>query len=251
MTVHTKIQERRREVAEEKAKRSLGRLLRLVLVVVPVAVTAWLAFSPFLSASTVVVEGAEAGAVYEVLARHGVVVGTPMILLDVSRVEESLEEDPWIARAEVSLLWPDEVSVSIVEREPLAWVQTDAGWARHSLDGSSLPSPAAPDGSLPSVLLPQMGEREAMKSTELLGALEWLDALPRRLRGGLVVTLVDGELWADVAGHRVRLGRPVEMTAKAMSLGSLLSEQLPEGSEINLLAPTHPAVGPPDGGGED
>lgn len=251
MTVHSRVLERRREVAEDHAKRSMSRLLRMLAVVLPVAVLVWVAFSPWLSVASVSVEGAGSAGAYEILSRHGIVVGTPMILIDTAEAEASLEEDPWVSDASVTLQWPDEVTVVIVEHEPLAWVQTADGWQRRSVDGSALPSPEMPDSSLPSVMIPEMGSRAAADSRELLGALEWIDALPQRLRNGVVVRAEDGELRAEVQGHPVRLGRPVEMTAKAISLTSLLAQQLPAGVEINLVAPTHPAVGGPPTGTDD
>jgi hypothetical protein len=57
-----------------------------------------------------------------------------------------------------------------------------------------------------------------------------------------------GELWAIVSGFEVRLGRPVEMKAKALTLATLLQENLPPGAEINLIAPTNPAVSAPGNG---
>lgn len=241
MTIHSKVLERRQEVAEDHARQSMGRLLRLLLWVIPPAIVAWVAFSPWLSVTRVEVGGVEAASVYETLAAHRVVVGTPMILLDRDEVERVLETDPWIADATVLLVWPDAVSVTVEERSPLAWVQTRDGWSRRSLDGAALPSPAGPDDTLPTIVLAELGEGDAARSRLLTGALEWVDALPPRLRGGLVVRAVGGELWADVADHPVRLGRPVEMAAKAKTLITLLSEPIPLGAEINLVAPTHPA----------
>lgn len=245
MTIHSKVLERRQEVAEDHARQSMGRLLRLLLLAIPLAAVAWVAFSSWLSVSHVEVVGVEVAAVYETLTAQRVVVGTPMILLDPDEVEAVLEMDPWIASATVRLRWPDKVSVTVEERAPLAWVQTRDGWSRRALDGVALPSPVAPDGTLPSIVLAEMGEVDAAKSRILTGALEWIDTLPPRLRGGLVVRVVRDELWADVAGHNVRLGRPVEMAAKAKTLTTLLSEPLPPMAEINLVAPTHPAVSTP------
>lgn len=251
MTIDTRVLERRREVAEDLAKQNLARLVRMVSVLAPLAALAWLAFSPWLSVSRVAIEGAEKAAVYEVLSEHQMVVGTPMILLDAELVESELEADPWIAEATVSLLWPDEVSVSVMERLPVAWVQTREGWSRRDRDGVAVPSPDAPDATLAVILLPDMGDDEAAGSPELAGALEWMEALPVRLYDQSNVTLVEGELWAEVAGHRVRLGRPVEMAAKAKSLAALLAKGLDADAEINVVAPTHPAVSTPSGSEED
>lgn len=242
MTIHTRVLERRREVAEDRAQRSLGRLFRLLAAILPLAVLAWMAFSPWLSVSEVAIEGAKTASVYEVLSDHRVVVGTPMILIDGGTTETALETDPWIAEATVAVLWPDRVSVIVVERVPLAWVQTSAGWSRRAGDGVALPSAEVPDESLPSILFPEMGADEVSDSPELAAALTWIDALPVRLRHGTTITRSEGELWAAVAGHQVRLGRPVEMVAKAKSLVALLADELPEGARINLVAPTHPAV---------
>ena len=242
MTIHSKVLERRQEVAEDRARQSMGRLVRLLLWVIPAAVVAWVAFSPWLSVTRVVVGGVEAASVYDTLAAHRVVLGTPMILLHPDEVESVLETDPWIADATVLLVWPDAVSVTVEERSPLAWVQTRDGWSRRSLDGAALPSPAGPDDTLPTIVLAELGEGDTARSRFLTGALEWIDALPPRIRGGLVVRAVGGELWAEVTGHHVRLGRPVEMAAKAKTLITLLSEPLLPGAEINLVAPTHPAV---------
>src|SRR5918996_1403671 len=242
MTIHSRVLERRREVAEHRAKRNLGRLFRLLAVAAPMTILVWVAFSPWVSVSRVAIEGAQAASVYEVLKEHRIVMGAPMILLDPKAAEAALEADPWIADATVDLLWPDEVSVSVVERVPLAWVQTRDGWSRRAGDGVVLPSPDAPDASLPSILLPEMGATEALRSRELAGALDWIEVLPARLRNGTVLRLADGELWAQVAGHEVRLGRAVEMEAKARTLIALLEKGLPTGAEINLIAPTHPAA---------
>jgi cell division protein FtsQ len=221
----------------------LGRLFRLLSVAVPAAMLVWLAFSPWLSVSRVNLEGeSDSASIFQILTDLHVVVGTPMVLLDPARVEATLETDPWIAEASVALIWPDEVTVSVVERVPLAWVQTREGWSRRAEDGVPLPSADVPDSSLPSIILAEMGAGEALRSRELAGALEWIEALPVRLRNGTVVRLTEGELWAEVAGHDVRLGRAVEMEAKAKTLVALLAKGLAAGVEINLMAPTHPAV---------
>jgi hypothetical protein len=62
--------------------------------------------------------------------------------------------------------------------------------------------------------------------------------------GTLVWEEGNGELWAEVSGYPVRLGRPVEMEAKARSLEALLADRPRRGSTLTLIAPTHPAVSP-------
>ena len=40
--------------------------------------------------------------------------------------------------------------------------------------------------------------------------------------------------------------RPIEMAEKAAALTALLERGVPPGSEVNLIAPTRPAVATPD-----
>jgi hypothetical protein len=81
-------------------------------------------------------------------------------------------------------------------------------------------------------------------SLELLGSLEFAQGLSDELKTGARVRNESGELWADVGGYEVRLGRAVEMRQKALSLAALIREQPPEGSILTLIAPTNPAISP-------
>lgn len=244
MSIDPRLMERRREVAEDHAHRSVGRLLRFLIVLIVAAAVAWLLFSPWLSVSQVRTAGISVSDGHTVLANQGVVAGTPMIMLRTGAVEEELVKDPWIKDARVHLKWPDEVIVGVVERVPVAWVQTADGWSRRSLDGAPLPSGTTPDESLPKVVLPNVGGVNAPDSPLLLGSVEFYDALPRSLWPSSEIRLESGELWATVDGHEIRLGRPVEMAEKAATLVVMLAESIPADAVIVLIAPTHPAISP-------
>jgi hypothetical protein len=85
----------------------------------------------------------------------------------------------------------------------------------------------------------------AVPTPALLGSLEFAANLTEELRPGAKLrTEAGGELWAEVGGYQVRLGRPVEMGEKALSLAALLREQPPAGSILTLIAPTNPAITP-------
>ncbi len=242
MSIDQRLLDRRRAVAEDQAKRSVWRLLKLLAVLMLMAALVWVALSPWFSVNQVRSTGIASSDAHELLALHNVVAGTPMVLIRAGSVEEALETDPWISDARVHLNWPDEVVVRVVERVPVAWVLTSGGWVRRSLDGVALPSPSKPDSTLPWVELPTMVETEAESSRLVLGAIEFVTSLGR---GEAIIRQLGGELWATVAGFDVRLGRPVDMTEKARSLGALLEEPIPPGSILVLIAPTHPAISPP------
>jgi cell division protein FtsQ len=245
MAIDPKLMERRKVVAEDKARRNVGRLLRVLVVAGVVGALTWLALSPYLSVSEVRVAGVGVSDTYRTLAIERVVAGTPMILLRAGEVERALERDPWIAEADVDLDWPDTVIVRIEERVPAAWVETRGGWVRRAMDGVALPSPPDPDASMAWVQLRGIRDGVAADAPEVLGALEFVVSLTPKLRTGTLVRLeADGELWAQVDGYQVRLGRPVDMSQKAMSLMALLETDPARSEVLVLIAPTHPAVAP-------
>lgn len=246
MSVDPRLIERRKTVAEDNAKRSMSRLLKLLLLLLLAGFLLWLVFSPWLSIKQVTTSGILASRSHSLLTEEGVVAGTPMILVSPSLVKERLLEDPWVAEATVRRVWPDEVTVEVVERTPTAWVRTEDDWTRRAVDGVALPSEPDPDEDMAWIEMSEMTDREATESTDLLGALEFVEALPSDLLPGTVVTRVDGEVWATVDDYQVRLGRAVDMTEKALSLDALLDQGVPEGSTVVLIAPTNPATFTPD-----
>jgi hypothetical protein len=113
------------------------------------------------------------------------------------------------------------------------------------MDGVALPSADEPGPEMGWVDLPEVSDELAPETPELLGAIAFVAALPDELQEGTVVTRVDDELWATVSGHQVRLGRPVDMEDKALSLTALLEQGVLAGSTVVLIAPTNPAVQTP------
>lgn len=246
MTIDPRLLERRKDVAEDKAQRSMRRLLRFLIAILAVGGLVWLALSPWLSVSQVRTAGIVSSDAHATLAREEVVAGTPMIFVRTGDIEKALENDPWVQDSRVTLEWPDEVLVRVTERVPVLWVESSQGWTWRAVDGVALPGPQAPDSGSPRLLLPNLGESDLDDSQLVPGAARFVESLPPELQTDLAMTLEEGELWADVVGFRVRLGRPIEMEAKALSLAALLREDIPEGSTLILVAPTNPSVDMPD-----
>ena len=58
-------------------------------------------------------------------------------------------------------------------------------------------------------------------------------------------------MWAEVGGHPVRFGHPIDLADKGRALAALLEEDLPEGATIDVVSPRRPAVVPlPNPGAE-
>ena len=163
-----------------------------------------------------------------------------MIMLRARAVEEKLLDDPWISDARIHLDWPNEVIVGVVERVPVAWVQTADGWTRRSLDGASLPGGSVPDESLPKAILPAVGGPEASTSPLVLASVEFYTALPTMLWPSSVIRLESGELWATVDGYDVRLAHRGAGTGSLWWINSItLTTRLARASlraEVNLTA---------------
>jgi hypothetical protein len=245
MSIDPRLVERRKSVAEDNAKVTVARLLKFMVALVGAGAIVWALFSPWLSVNQVDTMGIDASPAHSILVDQGVLAGTPMIQVNESDTEAALLADPWIASAVVIRHWPDRVSVEVVEREPLAWSNSAIGWTRRAVDGVALPSGPEPDAEMAHIEMADMTEDEIESSTDMTGALEFLEALPLDHHPGTVVTRLDGELWANVDGYQVRLGRSVEMTAKALSLDALLQQDIPQGSTLVLIAPTHPSYRTP------
>ena len=249
MTIDPRLLERRKDVAEEKAQHSMRRLFRFLIVALMVGGLVWLALSPWLAVSRVRTAGIVSSDANATLVREGLVAGTPMILVRAGAIEEALEQDPWVQDARVTLEWPDEIVVRVTERIPVLWVESREGWSWRAPDGVAVPGPDQPEARSPRLIVPDLTDSDLDDSRLVIGSAEFVEALPSELQENLTMSLREGELWADVAGFDVRLGRPVEMKAKALSLTALLREDLPEGSTLILVAPTNPSVSLPDSGG--
>ena len=243
MSIDPRLEVRRQEVAEQRAQRNVGRLVGWLLAASVVGALVWLVFSPFFSIARVEVVGVEKSDANSILVAEGVNVGEPMVFLDPHAIGEALATDPWVAEATVVRQWPDMVRVEIVERVPVAWVLDDSGWARRDIDGIPVPSNSEPDPSLAAIRLPHVTRTDS-DDDQLLGALEFVENVGGAIPN-LEVLAIDGELWAKTEGHEIRLGRPIEMSDKAEVMMAMLSEELPVGAVLILVAPSNPSYDVP------
>lgn len=240
---------RRRQVQEQGARRRLRRLFVVLGALTLAALLTWLLQSPLLALETVTVTGVERSAAAQRLAAAGVVEGRPLVAMRPWAVESALLEDPWIAAADVTVVFPGTVEVRVEEREPLAWSQLGAMWGLLAEDGVLLEvAAAAPEGA-PRLRLAggPLQPGDTHPDADVLGALEFLAALAPELAAVTELRHEGRELWATVGPYQVRLGRAVDMAAKALTLEAVLAPGQPEGATITLIAPSRPAVAVPGG----
>jgi cell division protein FtsQ len=198
----------------------------------------WVLKSPLLSVSHIDVTGADRTPVLELLARAGVTPGVPLIDIDAGAAEAGIERSVWVIDATVSRDWPRGIAVTLTERSPLAWVRAGEKWHQVAKDGVSLGTRDSPPKGWPQIRV--LGSETT--SPVVIGALEFVAALPRDLRSGTRVIQEAGGLGAVVAGYEVRLGTAEDGVAKAKALAAVLATNPVKGSTITVVAPSHPAV---------
>jgi cell division protein FtsQ len=230
---------RRRQVAEVQARSSLARLMWILVLALTAALTVWLFRSPLLAVSSISVSGFEAAEIESILRSNGVVIGRPMVTVKPAGVTEALLADPRIKDASVELKWPQSVVVGIEPRRAVAWANLGGHWGQVGVDGVVMATAPEPSDGLPILEVPWDGSDP---SPEALGGLEFLAALDVLVAQQTVVISRGDELWAMLPNVTIRLGRPIDMSAKAMALEAVLAQGVEIGSVVNLLAPARPAV---------
>ena len=200
--------------------------------------------SPILSISEVTVQGAVESDPASVIDALGMGVGTPTMDVDSGAITRGVEEDPWVADARVSVTWPGAIAIDVVEHQPIAVVRTGAGWSSIAPSGALVEAVSSPGGDDAVVDIDAAPASVGDSSTdeEIVGAVAFIEALSPERRAGTMVAVANGGLVAEVDGHPVRLGRPVDMDDKAVVLESLLDTGLEPGASIDVIAPSRPAV---------
>jgi cell division septal protein FtsQ len=232
---------RRRQVAEVHARSRFSRLVWVLALLATSALTVWLLRSPVLAIQRITIEGIEPEQVAATLTEFGVVEGAAMIAVDASELATALETDPRIKQATVEVRWPQEVSITVSQRHPVAWATVAGQWALVAADGVALSTASEPSRGWPRLEL----SWEADPGAEALGGLAFLSELDPLVGARTTVIAVGGEMWALIEGVRVRLGRPVAMTEKARALEAVLAQGVPADATVNLIAPSRPAVTTP------
>ena len=243
-TIEPRVAERRKGVSEDRARHRLRRILGVIALIALGAMGFWLIRSPLLSVSSISVSGVELSDPAATIDAMGVIVGVPTIDVDAGAIKRAVETDPWIDTAEVSVRWPGTVAITVTEHIPLAPARAGDGWVMLS-HSSTVLEPI--DGPLDGVFVVDIDTAttplgDVVVNPMVTGALEFGSALRSDLAGGAHMFVEDGGLVATVGGHVVRLGRPIDLENKALVLASLLDTELEDDAEINLIAPTRPAV---------
>lgn len=242
--IDRRIAARRHTVREASARRRLIQIVVALVFIFAVGMIAMLLRSPVMAVSVIDVQGAQRADVAEILDRYDIVAGIPTISVRADEIEEIIEAEPWVSRAQVTIRWPDTISVVVLEHEPVAWVEISEEWFRVSATGAVVERGEPPSKGAKVRLAGLNGTAGSqLKGKRSLGALEFIDSLPKELRRRALVTGGGaGTLAARITGHRVELGSATDMTEKAAALNAILEQGVPRRAIISLVSPIRPAI---------
>lgn len=122
-----RIEARRREVARDEGRKRLKLLVALSAITL-LSIGALVALqSSWLDIDEVVVAGVERTPPDQVRSASGILLGTPLVDLDMDASAEAIEALPWVSTAIVTRTWDGTVSVEITERLPAVALPSAGG----------------------------------------------------------------------------------------------------------------------------
>lgn len=248
VVMDSRIAQRRQLVLEEDARRRLRWLISFFWVVTTAGLLLALVRSPWLDIDQVRVSGARNADVQSALVAADVSIGSPTLSVDADAVAAALGDDPWVARAEVAVVWPNTLEITVLEHQSVAWVESRNGWMRISAAGTVIARGAPPDAAAKITTKGDVAGKlgEELSSRPAQAAVEFLGALPADLRRRARVWGDDSGLVANIRGIRVELGTAGEMVEKAAVVTGIMSqEEIPKGSVLNVVSPSRPAISNP------
>jgi cell division protein FtsQ len=244
--VHPRVRERWVEARRAEGRRRL-RILVMAAVVVFVAVAIWaVVASPFLDVDHVDVRGAHRLTSSEIVAASGISKGDAMVWLDAGAAERRVAALPWIASVHVAREWPGTVKISVVEREPVAWVDAGAGPVLVDGTGRVLAAvPEAPTG-LPRILDPALVPPPGADIAPLTGAHVAGKLVGYARLGTQTISLEpNGVTLGLVNGGEIRLGTPAEVMPKVGAALAVFNALGGPVAYVDVSVPSNPVAGPP------
>lgn len=222
--IDARIRARRIEVRRREGRRRLRRIVVLAAITVVVAAAWALTRSSLLDVDRIVVTGPSHTDAADLVAAAGVAPGDALVDLDTGAAARRVAALPWIASAEVSRAWGGTVTISVIERRPLAVLRgaDGAGWLVDA-DGVVIDDAASdPLSPLPVV-----------EGVAPVAPGQVLDPVPTRLLQ--LVAAAPDDVWAQVEAVEVDADGQTWMRLRARP-GELDAEGVPrtDGGRIRL-----------------
>jgi len=245
--IDPRIRQRRIEVRRVEGRRRL-RVLLILGGVFLVALMAWGATrSPLLDVDRVRITGTVHTTPADIGAASGIHNGMAMIDVDSGGAAARLRAIPWILRAHVERHWPATVTITVVERVPVAAVPAKAGVAVVDATGRVLATQPAPPPGVPVLLgLPPAGPASTRIGGRAADLLAVVQAMPPQVAQRVAaIAAADGgqvELRLKPSGI-VRLGSPDQLAQKMLATQTVLTQvDLTRLAVLDVRVPASPAI---------
>lgn len=214
-----------------------------------VGATAVVLHSPWMSVREIEILGATHADVAGRLAEAGVGEGAIMIWLNPGEIEAAVRADPWVREVRVERIFPSRLVVEVLEQTPAVWVAGAHSWMLVARTGAVIATADAPGEGLllAEVFYPEYEPGARPEGSEWQELADLGSALGAELAAEARVTREGGQLWLEARGCRARLGPATQLADKGRAFAGLLEAGLPAGAEVDLIAPTRPAVTLPGG----
>ncbi len=176
-----------------------------------------------------------------VLAAIGVTPGGSLISFDAAKAKRILENLDWVATAKVQRSYPNQLDVTVVERQPFAIWQRGENYYVIDRSGTAMSNiPAAKLTTLPLV----SGEGAALAAEELINQLEATPDIMLQLRAA---ARIGNRRWTLYLDNGVTILLPEENAGAALALADRLDRTqnlMSKGiTSVDLRIPGRVAVG--------
>jgi len=245
--IDPRFRQRRIEVRRIEGRRRL-RVLLILGGFFFVALLAWgMSRSPLLDVDHVRITGTVHTTPADIGAASGIHNGMAMLDVDSAGAAARVRAVPWILRAHVERHWPATVTISVVERVPVAAVPAKAGAAVVDRTGRVIAIQPAPPAGLPVLLgLPPAGPPSTGIGGRAADLLAVAQAMPPQVAQRVAgIAVADGgqvELRLRPSGI-VRLGPPDQLAQKMLATETVLTQvDLTRLAVLDVRVPASPAI---------
>jgi cell division protein FtsQ len=215
-----------------------GRLPASLVALVTGIMAIGFLFTPDYSVSRVSIQGMQVGDPHEIADASGLL-GEPVFQIEASEAAERIGALPYIEQVVVSVRFPGEVDIEVVERQPVLIVRRD-GREMLVAEGGLVMAPAG-DETLPTLAVSgeAAGGTDAIPDDIVVAVQRIADVRGPSAR--LTWDPDNGLVLVIDTGRRVIFGEPEAIPAKLAVLAAVDEQVDVAWSELDLREPTRPA----------
>ncbi len=250
VAIHPKIKERRIEVIRDQGRMRLRRLSILLAIFAFIGLLSAIFFSPITSANSVNISGNLHETKSQILSVTGLYSKPQLISINSDTLAKEIEALPWVETAQVEKVWPDSINVTVVERDPVAYISissTKGSYAEVDSNGRVLEVSTSRPGNLVELLLQgKIGPPGSFLTSSSLGALDAITLIPASIKNMTKYVQIDGSGDIIIALNpfgSIDLGTGSDLGSKIATAAAIVSQvPLTAGQTVDVSVPESPVI---------